>query len=175
MSSQLNLKKVEELSVKLNNDLEQVKKELKRIQSVKCRLKKQKYKKTYEAEMTETLQYEELLKEVRQLLEPREKFVTQYEQSDVDMLDYDQTIKAIRSIQSKKTLSKWLTENENDNDEYRNAVKIEAMLLEHKKTIQPVDDELYIRKTDLQTIIDTIESTGKISTAKILEMLKELI
>ena len=97
-----------------------------------------------------------------------------YTQEDVDQLDYDETIKAIRSIQSKKTLTRWLTTVEGDNDEYRKACEIEKMLIERRKKIKPVDDE-YIRKTEVQTIIDTIESSGKLSQEKILELLKSLM
>ena len=165
---------IEKVAEKFGNDMEEVAKELKRVQSLKCRLKKQKGKKTYEEEMTETVKYEQVLKEVRQLLDPKEKPVTMYEQADVDQLDYDETIKAIRSIQSKKTLSKWLTDVEGDNDEYRKAVEIEKMLVERRESIKPVDNE-YVRKTDLQTIIDTIEESGKLSQEKIVELLKGLM
>lgn len=165
---------IEKVAKKFGNDLEKVAKELKRVQSLKCRLKKQKGKKTYEAEMTEVVKYEQVLKEVRQLLDPKEKPVTQYEQSDVDRLDYDETVKAIRSIQSKKTLSRWLTDVEGDNDEFRQACKIEKMLIARRESIKPVDNE-YVRKTDLQTIIDTIESSGELSQEKILELLKSLM
>lgn len=169
-----NLKEVEKKAKELNNDLLEVSKELKRIQSVKCRLKKQKGRSDYEEQMKNVLSEEQLLKEVRQLLDPKEKPVTMYEQEDVDQLDYDETIKAIRSIQSKKTLSKWLTDVEGDNDEYRNACRIEKMLIERRNNIKPVDNE-YIRKTDLQTIIDTIESSGQLSQETIVEMLKNLM
>jgi hypothetical protein len=169
-----NLKEIEKIATKFDNDVEKVAKELKRIQSVKCRLKKQKGKSSYENEMAEVLKYEQVLKEARQLLNPKEKPVTMYEQKDVDQLDYDETIKAIRSIQSKKTLSKWLTTVEGDNDEYRKACEIEKMLIERRKKIKPVDDE-YIRKTEVQTIIDTIESSGELSQEKILELLKSLV
>jgi len=169
-----NLKEIEKISTKFDNDVEKVAKELKRVQSVKCRLKKQKGKSSYQSEMTEIIKYEQVLKEARQLLNPKEKPVTMYEQADVDRLDYDQTNKAIRSIQSKKTLSKWLTTIECDNDEYRKAVEIEKMLIERRNQIKPVDNE-YVRKTDVQTIIDTIESSGKLSQEKILELLKSLV
>lgn len=168
-----NLKEVEKVAVELGS-VEAVAKELKRVQSIKCRLKKQKGKATYESEMSEVLREEQLLKEVRQLLEPKEKPVTMYSKEDVDLLDYDETIKAIRSIQSKKTLTRWLTTVEGDNDEYRNACKIEAMLIERRKSIKPVDNE-YVRKSDLQTIIDTIEESGKLSQAKVVELLKGLV
>lgn len=170
----MNMKEIEKVAEKFGNDLEAVARELKRVQSVKCRLKKQKGKKTYEEEMTEVVKYEQILKEVRQLLNPKEKPVTMYTQEDVDKLDYDETVKAIRSIQSKKTLTKWLTDVEGDNDEYRKACAIEKMLIERRNKIKPVDNE-YIRKTDLQTIIDTIESSGNLSQERIVEMLKSLM
>lgn len=169
-----NLKEVEKISVKFDNDVGKIGTELKRIQSVKCRLKKQKGKSSYEKEMTEVLRYEQVLKEARQLLDPKEKSVTMYEQSDVDELDYDETIKAIRSIQSKKTLTKWLTTVENDNDEYRKACEIEKMLIERRESTKPTDNE-HVRKTELQTIIDTMETSGNLSQEKILELLKSLV
>jgi len=172
--TKVNLKEVEVKANELGNDVLKVATELKRIQSIKCRLKKQKFKSTYEAEMTEVLKQEQLLKEVRNLLVPKEKTVTTFEQSDVDVLDYDETIKAIKSIQSKKTNSRWLTPVEGDNDEYRNAVRIEQMLLEHKAKVKPVDETM-LRKSDLITIIETIEANNELTQARILELLKSLI
>lgn len=169
-----NLKEIEKVAEKFDNDVLAISKELKRVQSIKCRLKKQKGKSNYQTEMQSVLDYEQVLKEARQLLDPKEKPVTMYEQADVDQLDYDETVKAIRSIQSKKTLSKWLTDVEGDNDEYRNACRIEKMLIERRNNIKPVDNE-FVRKTDLQTVIDTIESSGKISQERIVELLKELM
>jgi hypothetical protein len=168
-----NLKKVEEKAKELKT-VEAVAKELKRVQSTKCRLKKQKGKSTYESEMNEVLREEQLLKEARQLLDPKEKPVTQYNQEDVDSLDYDETVKAIRSIQSKKTLSRWLTTVEGDNEEFKNAEKIEKMLIERREKIKPVDEN-NVRKTEIQTIIDTIESSGKLSQEKVVELLKKLV
>lgn len=169
-----NLNNVEAKAVELGNDLVKVASELKRIQSVKCRLKKQRGKSTFEADMRAVLAEEQLLKDVRALLDPKEKPVTMYEKDDIENLDYDETIKAIKSIQSKKTNTKWLTASEGDNDEYRNACRIEKMLLEHKATIKPID-ETTIRKTELETIIETIESSGNLSQERIVEMLKSLL
>lgn len=174
MTNSINLKAVEAKAKSLNNDILEVSKALKSLQSKKCRLKKMSGHKNYQEMLTELLQEEELLKQVRQLIEPKEKAVTTYEQSDVDMLDYDETIKALRSIQSKKTLSKWLTTEAGDNDEYRNACRIEEMLKARRDAIKPVDNE-HIRKTDLQTIIDTIESTADISKERIVELLNSLM
>lgn len=170
----INMKEVEKVAKSLNNDLLEVEKKLKSIQSKKCRLKKMSGRSNYEQLLTEVLQEEELYKQVRQLLNPKEKPVTMYEQEDVDMLDYDELVKAIKSIQSKKTLTRWLTDVDGDNDEYRNACRIEKMLIERRNIIKPVDNE-YIRKTDLQTMIDTIEMTPDITKDTILELLNKLM
>lgn len=168
------LKKVEAKANELKT-VENVNRELKRIASVKCRLKKQKGRADYSDKMTEILQQEQLLKEAKNLINPAKKTVTAYTQNDVDLIDdYDELAKAIRTIQSKKTLSRWLTTVEGDNDEFRNAEKIEKMLLERRKIIKPVDDA-NIRKTDVQKIIDTIESSGELSQEKIIELLKNII
>ena len=169
-----NLKEIEKVAMEFGNNVDLVAKEIKRLQSAKCRLKKFKGRSDYDYKMDEILRKEEVLKEVKNLLEPKEKPVTMYEQEDVDMLDYDEAIKARRSIQSKKCLTRWLTEKDGDNDEYRKACKIEEMLNEHISKLKPVDDDKYIRRTDLQTIIDTIEESGNLSQERILELLKSL-
>lgn len=169
-----NLVNVEEKAIELGNDLETVNRELKRIASAKCRFIKQKGRKDYEEIMNKILAEEQLVKEVKQLLIQKPKPVTEFEQSDVDKLDYDETIKAIKSIQSKKSRSVYLTAEPGDNDEYRNAVRIEEMLLKHKDNIKPVD-EAYIRKSDLQAIIETIESNHELTNERIVEMLSKLM
>lgn len=169
-----NLKDVEKVANDFDNDLEKISNEIKRIQSTKCRLKKYKGKSSYENDMTKVLKYEQILKEARNLLEPKEKSVTTYDQNDIDLLDYDETNKAIKSIQSKKCLSKWLTTVENDNDTYRSAEAIEKMLLDHKAKLQPTQNKLVSFK-DISTLIETIETLETISKDRILEMLNDLI
>jgi hypothetical protein len=101
----VDLTAIEEAKARFNGDLGLVKKELKRLQSVKCRLKKEKASADYQAKMEAVLDQEQVLKEVRSLLDPKEVKVPDFTQEDVDRLDYDQTIKAIKSIQSIKCLS----------------------------------------------------------------------
>lgn len=169
----VNLKAVEKKANELNNDMEEVRKALKRVASMKCNLKKQKGRSDYETKMRETLAEEQLLKEVRALLEPKEVTVPSMTAADIEKLDFDQTVKALKSIQSKKYHTRWLTDVEGDNDEFRNACKIEAMLNEHKANIKPVEDA-YIRKSELQAVIEVIETTHDISIDRVLELLKEL-
>lgn len=170
----INVKEVELKAVELGMDMETLKRELKRVASVKCRLLKQKGLPDYELRLEEVLKEEQLLKEVRTYLTGSKKTVTTFEQNDVDQLTYDETVKAIKSIQSKKTLTKWLTPVEGDNDEYRAACRIEGMLKEHLKSVKPIEDNT-VRKTDIQSVIDTIETTGDISRERILEMLRDLV
>lgn len=164
------LRMIEKKADELGRDIETVIKEIKRVQSAKCRLKKFKGRSDYDAKMTKILQEEEVLKEVRQLLDPKEKPVTMYTEEDVKMLDFDETVKALKSIQSKKCLTKYDPDNQ---EGYKKACEIETWLNEHKKTVKPVDTA-YIRRTDLQTVIDTIKETGDIKVETILEMLENL-
>lgn len=164
------LKKIEAKADELGRDLSVVASEIKRLQSAKCRLKKFKGRSDYEVKMTAILQEEEVLKEVRQLLDPKEKPVTMYTQDDVKVLDYDETVKALKSIQSKKCLTKYDPDNQ---DGYKRACEIESWLNEHKKSVKPVDTA-YIRRTDLQTVIDTIKETGDIKVETIINMLESL-
>lgn len=162
---------VELKAQELNNDMNEVKRELKRIASVKSRLKRQRGKSTYEVEMNDVLQYEELLKEVRNLLCGGQKSVPQYTIEDVQSLSYDETIRAIKSIQSKKSLTKWLTPIEGDNDEYRNACRVEQMLRDHKETLQPSGTSTMV-KEKLQSIIDNKETLSK---EDILKMVQDIL
>lgn len=164
------LKKIEAKADELGRDLAVVASEIKRLQSAKCRLKKFKGRSDYEVKMTAILQEEEVLKEVRQLLDPKEKPVTMYTQDDVKVLDYDETVKALKSIQSKKCLTKYDPDNQ---EGYKRACEIESWLNEHKKIVKPVDTA-YIRRTDLQTVIDTIKETGDIKVETIINMLESL-
>ena len=168
------LENVEKKMMELNCDMELVRKELKRIQSIKCRLKKQKGKSTYENDMKSILAEEQLVKEVRDLIAPHEKPSTQLTKEDIKDFDYDQTMRSIRSIQSKKTLSQYLTEVQFDNDEYRNACQIEEWLLEHKMTVKPLDQN-QVYKSQIQMVIETIENNLELSNQEVIRLLQEIL
>lgn len=168
------LKDVEKLARDFGNDDLEIAKELKRVQSVKCRLKKQKFKGTYEEEMTNVVSYEQLLKEAREYIKPRGKFVTEFEREDVERLDYDEVVKAIRSIQSKKTNSRFLCEDLDENKEYKRALIVEEMLKERKERVKPVEDGK-VRKSEVQKVVEVLENNGEVSKEKMLEMLKNLV
>jgi len=168
------LKNVEKVAKSYAN-VEEVKKALRSIQSRKSRLKKQKGRADYEELMTEILQQEQLLKEVRDYFEPKTIPVPEMTQKDIELLDYEQTLRAIKSIQSKKCLVQHATENIEDNVEYKKACEIERMLLEHKKKIKPIE-ETAVRKSDINDLIDHLQNQEeKLSTQYVISLLEELL
>ena len=151
------------------NQLEMIKKELKRVASVKCRLNKQKGRSTYAEDMKKVLEEEEKLKALRDTLIQPKKTVTTYTYEDIQQLSYEDTLKAIKSIQSKKSNTKWLTPIEGDNDEFRNACKIEEMLNEHKSQLQPTTVTLKAKITDV------LDNSDGLSKEELIELLRSTI
>jgi len=168
------LKNIEELAVKMGS-LDNIRLELKRIQSVKCRLKKQKAKKTYEQDMLEVVAYEQALKEAREYFEPKKTTVTTMTEYDISLLNYDETMKAIKSIQSKKCNTRYLMENIEDNVEYQDACRIEKMLLEHKKIVKPIE-ETVVKKSELNDLVHQLENLDEnVSKEYLIEQMKKLL
>jgi hypothetical protein len=154
--------------------VEDVKAELKRIQSIKCRLKKQKARKDYEDEMTKVVKYEQALKEVREYFEPKKTTVTTMTREEIALLNYEETMKAIKSIQSKKCNTQYLEVDIAQNVEYQKACQIELWLLEHKKTVKPIEDTV-VKKSELNDIISNLEQLDKLDKNKVLDELRKLL
>ena len=168
------MKNIQEVAKRYEN-VEEVKKAIRSLQSRKSRLRKQKSRKDYEEKMTEILQQEQLLKEVRDYFEPKTIPVTKMTQKDIELLNYEETLRAIKSIQSKKCNTQHLTENIEDNEEYKKACQIESWLLEHKQNIKPIE-ETVVRKSDINDLIDHLQKQEeKISTEYVISLLEELI
>ena len=163
------MKNIEKIAKNYQN-VDDVNKNIRNIQSKKSRLKKQKIRKDYNDQMTKLLKQEQLLKEVRDYFQPKEIFVTEYSEDYIKNLDYDQVNRALKSIQSKKSNTRYLT----DESEYLNAVKIETWLKNHKKSIKPLETN-QVYKTDVEKIINEVENLKDISKDKVLEYLKDLI
>ena len=168
------LKNVEQMAKNFKN-VEEVKKAIRSLQSRKSRLKKQKGRSDYEEKMTEILQQEQLLKEVRDYFEPKRKPVPEMTWEDIQQLNYEETLRAIKSIQSKKCLVQHATPNIEDNEEYQKACEIERMLLEHKKNIKPIE-ETVVKKSDINDLINHLQNQDeKISTKYVIELLEKLL
>lgn len=151
-------------------NVEEAKKELRNVQSKKCRFAKKKDREDYDQVMTELLKREQALKELVKFYEPKKTFVTQYTKEDVEKLDYEETLKAIKSIQSRKCNTNY-PELE---DEYQKACKIEAMLLEHKMAVKPAD-QTTVKKSQVQNLINHLHTQKRVSKAEMIQYLERLI
>lgn len=136
-----------EKAAELHNDLVEVNRALKRVASVKCRLKAAPNHPDFNDNMTRCLQEEQLLKHVKGYLTEPRKTVNDLTAEDIEAMNYDEVCRAIRSIQSKKTHTKWAADCKTDEDgliipgtnpAYQEACRIEAMLLERKSVLKPV-------------------------------------
>lgn len=169
------LKNPVEVAKKFENDVELIKKEQKRLASIKCRLKKQKARKDYEIEMKKVLEQEQILKEAKDYLEPKKMTVTTMSEYDISLLNYDETVKAIKSIQSKKCLSQYLTSDIETNVEYQEALRIEEMLKKHKETVKPIE-ETVVKKSDINNLIEHLSNQNdQLDKEYVLEQLRKLL
>jgi hypothetical protein len=166
-----------EKAAELNNDLVEVNKALKRVASVKCRLKAAAGKPTFNDDMTRCLQEEQLLKHVKGFLTEPRKTVNNLTAEDIEALNYDEVCKAIRSIQSKKTHTKWAEDCKKDEDgmfipgsgdAYKEACRIEAMLLERKHELKPVGTTGF-SKAALRDLLDELRLCSGIEASTVLD------
>lgn len=134
-------------AAELNNNLGEVQKAIKACASTKCRLKKQPGRADYQTLMTACLQEEQLLKNVKSYLTEPRKTVNDLDADDIAAMNYDEVIRAIRSIQSKKTHTKWADDCERDESgcfipgsgpAYKEACRIEGLLLDRKHELKPL-------------------------------------
>lgn len=170
----INMQAIVETAASLDNDLEKVNRELKRIASVKCRLKKMPGRSDFQENMTAVLQEEELLKNVKSYISGPRKTVSTLTQDEVDHMTLDETMKALKAIQSKKTHTKWLTTIPGDNDEYREACRIEQMLKSHRDCMSPGQLGM-LSKVDMLKMIDTLRLCDDLSIEDCLDRIVEYV
>lgn len=178
-----NMTEIVTKAAELDNDLVQVKKELKRIASMKCRLKKMPGRKTYQEEMTKILQEEQLLKNVRDYLDDPKKNVNNLTWEDISVMGYDEVCKAIRSIQSKKTHTKWAEDCERDEngnyipgtgDSYKEACRIERMLVARRDAIKPISNS-EVRKSDLKELLENLRMCSDLDVETCIERIEQFL
>ena len=161
-------------AAELDFDIDLVQKELKRIASVKCRLKKMPGRPSFHDEMTRVLQEEQLLKNVREYINGPRKNVSTLTQEEVDIMTIDDVMKALKAIQSKKTHTKWLTDEPGNNDQYREACRIENMLKARRDALQPKNCNV-IHKIDLQKMLDTLKGCSDLTAEECIRRIEEFM
>lgn len=153
-------------ATELNNSMVNVNKALKRVASVKCRLNHAPGKATFQVEMAACLEEERLLKAVRDYLTEPRKTVNNLTEADIADMDYDEVCKAIRSIQSKKTHTKWADDCEKDEDglfipgsgaAFKEACRIEELLKARRDELQP-EGTKRITKAAVLEFVDTLRN-----------------
>ena len=172
-----------EKATELNHDLVEVNKALKRVASVKCRLKAAAGHPDFNDNMTSCLQEEQLLKHVKAYLSSPRKTVNDLTAEDVEAMNYDEVCKAIRSIQSKKTHTKWSVDCQTDENgliipgtsaAYKEACRIESMLLERKNALKPVGTTGF-SKAALRDLIAELRLCSDLDAATCLDRIESFM
>jgi len=156
----------------LSYDMVKIQRELKRIASVKCRLKKNPRLSTFNEEMTKVLQEEYLLKSVRDLVNGPRKNVNTLTQDEVDKMNAEEVIKAIKAIQSKKYHTRWLNDEECNNDAYREACRIEDMLKHRRESLSHSSGAT---KYEVQKLLDVLKTCKDLSTDDCIKRIEAVI
>lgn len=144
--SNIDMTQVVSKATELNYSMVELNKAFKRIASAKTRLKQSAGRPDFNEKMTVVLQEEQLLKHVRAYIASPRKTVNDLEAEDIAAMDFDEVCRAIKSIQSKKTHTKWADDCQKDSNGmfvpgtgamYKEACRIEQMLLERKFELKP--------------------------------------
>lgn len=158
----------------LEFDLTKVNRELKRLASVKHRLKKTPIRSDFNEVMTKTLQEEELLKCVKTYINGPRRIVSNLTQSDIDSLTLDETMKALKAIQSKKSHTKWLTTEPGNNDDYREACLIEARLKAHRDAMSPRKLGM-VSKSDALEMLESLRIVSDLTAEECIDRIMKFI
>lgn len=147
MATTTDMTKVIAKAAELNNSIIELNKALKRVASAKTRLNHSPGLPDYNEKMAAILAEEQLLKNVRAYLTEPRKTVNDLTAEDIAAMDYDEVCKAIRSIQSKKTHTKYAEDCKKDENGlfipgsgamYLEACRIEEMLKARREELEPV-------------------------------------
>lgn len=164
----------------LNNDIIEVNKALKRVASVKCRLKSAAGKPSFNEDMTRCLQEEQLLKHVKGYLSEPHKTVSNLTAEDIANMDYDEVQRALNSIRSKKTHTRWAEDCMKDENGlfvpgtgamFKEACRIEEMLKERKYELKPAGSTSFT-KAALRELIANLRLCSDLDAATCLDRIE---
>ena len=149
-----------------NMTIEELNKELKRISSLKCNLKKRKGTVDKAAELQSILAYDDLVKEVKYSLMNKGKTYFDFSNDDIDALSIEELERFRKGIQSKKCL---------DGNDFEIFSRCED-LLEYSKQVldrkRLEKNETVVTKHELRTLLDNYRMYNDIDL--LLKTLEEL-
>lgn len=167
-------------ATELGNNMVNVNRALKRVASAKTRLNHSPGLPDYNSKMAAVLQEEQLLKNVRAYLTEPRKTVKDLTAEDIAAMDYDEVCKAIRSIQTKKTHTKYAEDCKQDENGlfipgsgamYQEACRIEGMLKERREELQPMGTVRF-SKSALRELIATLRVCSDLDVATCLDRIE---
>ena len=149
-----------------NMTIEELNKELKRVASLKCNLKKRKNVEDKEAELASILSYDDLIKEVKYSLQNKGKTYFDFSKADIEALTIEELVRFRKGIASKKCL---------DGNDAEIFAKCEE-LLEYSKSVLDAkrleQNEQVVTKSELRTLIENFEMSQDVKL--LVEALKAL-
>jgi len=150
------MKKVIGLVKVYENDENGLKKEFKRLESVKCRSKKRIDKKEFKEKYEMSIKELEVLKMVRNEIKKRKgvknvKVVYELSKEDIDNMDLIEIIKSIRNIDSKRCNLRYINDNYKKDSLYLKCEEIKIWLLNRKKELENMG---ILKKEDIMKIIE---------------------
>lgn len=167
-------------ATELNNSVVELNRALKRVASAKTRLNHSPGLPDYNAKMAAILAEEQLLKNVRSYLTEPRKTVKDLTAEDIAAMDYDEVCKAIRSIQTKKTHTKYAEDCKKDENGlfipgsgamYQEACRIEDMLKERREELQPMGTVRFSRSA-LRELINNLRLCSDLDVATCLDRIE---
>lgn len=173
------MNKIIEKANELNNSVEAVYREIKKVASQKCRLKKMPGRVDYAVELKRIEDDEELLKQVRDYLKGPKKNVNTLSDEAIAVMDYISVCKAIRAIQSKKTHTKYADDCLRDKnglfipgsgESYKEACRIENLLKARRDEVKPEDSAVFFA-SDVYDLIDRLEESDMTDAERYTELL----
>ena len=147
--------------------IEELNKELKRVSSLKCNLKKRKSVVNYDEELKELLKYDDLVKEVKYSLLNKGKSYFEYDKEDIDKLEIDELVRFRKGISSKKCL------DGNDKeifDRCEELLDYSKEILERKRNNEVKE---LISKNEIRKLLENFEMSSDIEL--LVKSLNELI
>lgn len=170
-------------AAELNNSIIELNKALKRVASAKTRLNHAPGLPDYNVKMAAILQEEQLLKNVRAYLTEPRKTVNDLTSEDIAAMNYDEVCKAIRSIQTKKTHTKYAEDCKKDENGlfipgsgamFLEACRIEDMLKERREELNPTGSAKF-SKALLMELIATLRICSDLDVATCLDRIEAFV
>ena len=136
--------------------IEELNKELKRVSSLKCNLKKRKGVVDYNEALKELLSYDDLVKEVKYSLMNKGKTYYDYNSEDIEKLSIDELGRFRKGIASKKCLDGGDPEIYNRCEELLN---ISKEVLDRKRNSE---EKSLVSKNDLRILLENFEMSSDV-------------